>query len=55
MKRVLSFICDLPKKAVNTINTNRSSFILITVCSFLLNIILEAALRKSFSKAFALI
>ena len=55
MKKVLSFICDLPKKAVDTINTNRSSFILITVCSFLLNIILEAALRKSFSKAFALI
>ena len=55
MKKVLSFICDLPKKAVDTINTNRSSFILITVCSFLLNIILEAALRKSFIKAFALI
>lgn len=55
MKKVLSSICNFSKQTAELINTNRNSFILITVCSFFMNIILEAALRKSFSKAFALI
>ncbi len=55
MKKVLLFIRTIPNRIAALINTNRNSFILISICSLLLNFLLEAALRKSFPKAFALI
>jgi len=55
MKKVLLFLRGLPKSIADLINTNRNSFVLITICSVLLNFILEAALRKSFPQSFALI
>lgn len=55
MKKICKFIKKGLRSFNNLINSKKGSFFLILAFSFILNICLEAALRKSFIQAFRLI